>query len=471
MTTNRTAHVIVLGDLSRSPRILSQAQFLARDGWDVTISGYKTEIINPLNFKLKVLGIPMCPNFKALHFPSFMVFILKFIFTAVALFCHLTRHCRSRLILVQNPPAVPTFLILWLFIKITGKNLVIDWHNYGYTLVELNAPRRSLFTRLYYILEVDFASRFMSRMSDRVANICVSKALKYDMGIKSIEATVYYDRHAEEFKPTPVDVAHCLFLKLSDQYSAFRNKLDSCRFTRFTEITALPTNTKNNEPHWRPDRPALVVSSCSWTPDDDFTLAIKALGIYDKAAEKPDSGLPSIVFAVTGRGPLQSYYAKLIKEQKWKHVEVIMLWLEWSDYPVFLGCADLGLSIHRSSSGLDLPMKVVDLLGVNVPVLALGYTTLSELMEDNKYGLFFETGEQLADQMCDLLKPPRNSTVQYTYEASRFLSVGSEKLIHFRECLAERNKNLIRGFTYWKNTALPVYEKAVHTNPYKNKDN
>lgn len=77
MATNRTAHVIVLGDLSRSPRILSQAQFLARDGWDVTISGYKTEIINPLNFKLKVLGIPMCPNFKALHFPSFMVFILK----------------------------------------------------------------------------------------------------------------------------------------------------------------------------------------------------------------------------------------------------------------------------------------------------------------------------------------------------------------------------------------------------------
>ncbi|VDO63419.1 unnamed protein product [Schistosoma margrebowiei] len=170
MVTNRTAHVIVLGDLSRSPRILSQAQFLACDGWD-------------------------------------------FIFTAVALFCHLTRHCRSRLILVQNPPAVPTFFILWLFIKITGKNLVIDWHNYGYTLLELNAPRKSLFTRLYYILEVDFASRFMSRMSDRVAHICVSKALKYDMGIKSIEATVYYDRPAEEFKPTPVGVAHCLFLK------------------------------------------------------------------------------------------------------------------------------------------------------------------------------------------------------------------------------------------------------------------
>ncbi|CAH8588851.1 unnamed protein product [Schistosoma turkestanicum] len=430
MVTERTAHVIVLGDLSRSPRILSQAQFLSRDGWNVTISGYKSEMY--------------------------------------VRFC--SKHCRSRLILVQNPPGVPTFLIVWLFIKITGRSLVIDWHNYGYTLVELNAPKKSFFTRLYYILEVDFAGCFLSRMSNRVAHLCVSKALKYDLKKKSIEGTVYYDRHPEEFKPTSVDIAHCLFLKLSDQYEVFRNKLDSRRFTRFTEVTALPTNTKNNEPHWRPNRPALVVSSCSWTPDDDFMLAIKALEIYDKAAQKPNSGLPSIVLAVTGRGPLQGYYKKLIKEQNWKHVEVIMLWLEWSDYPVFLGCADLGLSIHRSSSGLDLPMKVVDLFGVNVPVLALGYATLYELMEENKYGLCFETAEQLANQMCDLLKPSCDSTVQYINEPSRFLSVGSKELIRFRERLTERNKNLIGGFTYWKNTALPVYERAVHMNLCKNKD-
>ena len=109
----------------------------------------------------------------------------------------------------------------------------------------------------------------------------------------------------------------------------------------------------------RPRRPALVVSSTSWTPDEDFGVLLEAAGIYDRLVRRGDRpDLPDLLVVVTGKGPSRARYERLMAKAALRHVAFRTLWLEAADYPVLLGSADVGVSLHTSSSGLDLPMKV-----------------------------------------------------------------------------------------------------------------
>jgi beta-1,4-mannosyltransferase len=111
-----------------------------------------------------------------------------------------------------------------------------------------------------------------------------------------------------------------------------------------------PPYPRVQPPESRSDRPALLVSSTSWTPDEDFGILLEALGLYETRAREVNRGtgdgkfvLPKVLMVVTGKGPLKAKYMKEVEELQngsgggWKWVRCISLWLEAEDYPVLLG--------------------------------------------------------------------------------------------------------------------------------------
>lgn len=67
---------------------------------------------------------------------------------------------------------------------------------------------------------------------------------------------------------------------------------------------------------------------------------------------------PRLLILVTGKGPQREQYVERMRGLDLRRVAFRTLWLESADYPRLLGSCDLGVSLHTSSSGYDLPMKV-----------------------------------------------------------------------------------------------------------------
>ena len=89
---------------------------------------------------------------------------------------------------------------------------------------------------------------------------------------------------------------------------------------------------------------------------------------------------PNIVVVVTGKGPLKVAFERRLASAAMTNVVVVTAWLSTADYAALLGAADLGVCLHTSSSGLDLPMKVVDMYGAGLPVSAVHFSCIDELV-------------------------------------------------------------------------------------------
>ncbi|XP_053527459.1 chitobiosyldiphosphodolichol beta-mannosyltransferase isoform X4 [Artibeus jamaicensis] len=252
-----------------------------------------------------------------------------------------------------------------------------------------------------------------------------------------IKAVTLYDKPASFFKETPLDLQHRLFMKLGRTYSAFRARSEP--LDPATERSAFTEQDAGSGMVTRlHGRPALLVSSTSWTEDEDFSILLAALEKFEQLILNGES-FPSLVCVITGKGPLKEHYSRLIEQKHFQHIQVCTPWLEAEDYPLLLGSADLGVCLHKSSSGLDLPMKVVDMFGCCLPVCAVNFRCLHELVKHEENGLIFQDSEELAAQLQMLF--------------SKFPDP-SGKLNQFRKNLRESEQ--LRWDENWKQRVLPL---------------
>jgi beta-1,4-mannosyltransferase len=380
----RTA-VVVIGDLGRSPRMQYHALAAAVNGADVDLIGLEGAPVHaaltaePRLHSHRLSDSAFSSRTKRGARRFVVLSAARAALQSARLFAALMRVPKPDVILVQNPPAVPTLSVAWTVAKLRRAKLVIDWHNLSHTIlaVRLGSDHRA----------VRALARSEARWARRAhAHLTVSNAMAEWLRREwAINATVVYDRPPAFFAKPALAAAAELWQRLA-------RDLDL-----------------------GPRRIPLVVCPTSWTPDEDFDLLLEALERTErKLIElRSSTDAPDVAVLMTGRGALRPEFEKRLARRNLRHLAVRTVWLEPGDYPVLVGIADAGLCLHQSSSGLDLPMKLSDFRGANVPVCVYDYApVVNEIVTPGHEGVLFRDPGELSVLLvalatADLAKIPK----------------------------------------------------------------
>lgn len=434
------AAVLVVGDLNRSPRMLNHCLALTEafpNINEISLIGYnggdiRSDIAN--NPKIKQYHIRKGINKFLSKLPRFLFILaalIKIILQTLSLTWILFRIPKFKFLILQNPPGIPSMLICWIICRLRGAKFIIDWHNYGYTILKVN-NRPNFLVNLACKYE-----KYLGKKSD--LNFCVSQAEKRDLKKEfNIDAICLPDR------PVKGLFKFLNELEANDLYKNYPNELYSLIDTHLPENKNL--------------KPIVMISSTSWTPDEDFSMLLDAFikteemikeSIEDKTQKNiyniTEDKIKKILFLITGRGPMRDKFMDKVSEANLKYFDVKSIWLESDDYPKLLSLVDLGISLHYSSSGIDLPMKVVDMFSGCLPVASVYYETINELVKENENGFLFKNSK-------DLGKILKNVIIELSATGK------CEKIIKFRENLhKELDKN--DWVSQWKQRIPPALKK------------
>jgi beta-1,4-mannosyltransferase len=434
MSRKKTAVILVLGDLNRSPRMLNHCKAISEimpEIQEISLIGFhggdlRSDILN--DSKVKIYYIPEKINNYLKKLPRFLFLLSAFIRIFFQIFFLMYLLCwkipKFEFLILQNPPGIPAMYISSVACFFRRAKFVIDWHNYGYSILKVN-KRNKIICYIAYLWE-----KYYGRSAH--VNFTVSdhmkKHLKSDLGI---DAVTLPDRAIKGvFKKVDVETSH----KVLEKYQETKGI--------FTEISV------HNEIKWKKRRPMMMLSSTSWTPDENFDILLDCFKLIEQ--NTPNSMTEDrVIFLITGRGPMKDEFMRKVQRSDFKLFDVRSVWLESDDYPKLLASADLGVCLHYSSSGYDLPMKVVDMFSAGLPACAVEYPAISDLVKHKENGIVFKDHNDLAEYLTLII--------------NEFFENGfCEGLERFRENLKSFNE--CDWVSQWREEAYPVLINSCKLN-------
>ena len=174
------ALIVVLGDFGRSPRMQYHALALANGGIEVDVVGYEgaapfRAVSEHPHIKLRLIA-PLSQREQP-RLPLFVFVALasaRIAAQGLRMLWMMLRLQKPDVMLVQNPPAIPTLLICLIAARIRSSKLVIDWHNFSYSMLALRLGEERLMVRMVRALEMA-----LGRRAD--AHLCVSRAMRTEL--------------------------------------------------------------------------------------------------------------------------------------------------------------------------------------------------------------------------------------------------------------------------------------------------
>ncbi|KCV71883.1 hypothetical protein H696_01292 [Fonticula alba] len=355
----------------------------------------------------------------------------------VWLLCFSLQHLEA--VVVQTPPAIPTLMALAaarmvLRLRRVARSLaglpdraptrmLVDWHNYAFTLMGRPTADGSLTTAVATTRRTGESrlivlARYVERQFGRWAgdrHLAVTESMARDLGAALGRPAgpihVLYDWPGVTFGRVwwhslhtccegacdraaggpqgacPMHRqrmlrAHGLLASLQAEHLGRHAWARDCP----PEATLWTVRTPAGVVQERQGRPLIAVSSSSWTPDEDMGLLLRCLVLLDQQLATPPGGAAKrrrLVLFMTGRGPLQGPFVEALARVSLVHVAVVCTsWMAFDQYATLLGTADFGLSMHVSSSGRDYPMKLVDMAGAALPAVSIGFPAVAERLFD-----------------------------------------------------------------------------------------